>query len=123
VQELLPGTQAPNPSDKLISQLVALNDRQAGTAVAGTDNWNAQVSPVVHNDSNGFRFRIGTRSPEGAEFVARLQSFANQEGSFVPADKIRSISGPAALNTYMSYWIMQVTDFGSMFCFRWNRRN
>jgi hypothetical protein len=75
MQELLPGTPAPVPSDRLIGQMVKLNDRQAEKAIAGSEDWNQKVIAALHDDAQGWKKRISQFNPEGADLVKRVESF------------------------------------------------
>jgi hypothetical protein len=75
VQELLPGKPAPTPSDRLIGQMITLNDRQAGKAIAGAQNWTAKLMDELASDKSGWRSNIRRAGDEGADLVAKVEKF------------------------------------------------
>jgi hypothetical protein len=75
MQELLPGIPAPVPSDRLIGQMMKLNDRQAENAIVGSENWNQKIMSALHDDANGWKKRIARTNQEGADLVGRVESF------------------------------------------------
>ncbi|MDR3613301.1 MAG: phosphotransferase [Candidatus Obscuribacterales bacterium] len=84
VQTLLEGKPAPNPTDKLIGQMLKLNDRQAGKAIAGSQNWNDKVYDSLFNDNLGWQKAIGRSGEEGKDLVRRVQALAGNSRLFVP---------------------------------------
>ncbi|MBX9572623.1 MAG: aminoglycoside phosphotransferase family protein [Candidatus Obscuribacterales bacterium] len=72
VQEKLDGIPAPAPSDRLIGQMVRMNERQSGNAAGGKD-WSDQIMSALHRDKFGWQNRIASASPEGAALVADLR--------------------------------------------------
>ncbi|HEY9760317.1 MAG TPA: phosphotransferase [Oculatellaceae cyanobacterium] len=180
MQEVLPGMPSPVPSQKLVNQLVQLNDRQAGKAVEGASNWNDRITTALHEDGFGWKKHISGASTDGANLVARVEEltgshapefvhtddivhgdfqhfnalvsqtdrltgYVDWEGAgrgdrtidlsrllydayvseaeirYKPApttlatlsNKIADISGPNVLKAEMSYWVLQVANYGA----------
>jgi len=73
VQELLEGKPAPAPSDRLIGQMVNLNNRQKSNAVLGTEDWNKGIYDALYSDSHGWKGNIARSSEQGRHLVDSVQ--------------------------------------------------
>ena len=82
VQEFLTGIPAPFASQKLVEQLVSMNDRQAGAAVDHQNDWSKAVDAALRHDGNGWQAKIAAAGSDGQRLVRRCSRLCEPFGSF-----------------------------------------
>lgn len=77
-QEFLPGIPATQPTDRLISRMLILNDAAAGKALAAGKNWSDEVMGALYRDSKGWQQNIAKSGEEGKQFVDDIQKLVDR---------------------------------------------
>lgn len=84
VQEFLPGFPSPAPTERLVSQMLRINERQANAGAKLHRNWSDEVMDALYKDSKGWQKNIANSGPEGKAFISEVSAMVDRNRFLVP---------------------------------------